>query len=64
MQAPQSQFLSEVQARRAQWFGDGELAEQSVFGGQWKAPPTHEMDEQPFGFASGPGAQAYPVGQA
>jgi hypothetical protein len=33
MQAPQSQPLSEVHARRSQWCGAVELALQSVFGG-------------------------------
>jgi hypothetical protein len=34
MQAPQSQFLSEVQVRGSQLCGDGEPALQSVLGGQ------------------------------
>jgi hypothetical protein len=64
MQAPQSQVRSEVHGRRSQWCGDGEVALQSVFGGHWKPPPTHETAEQPFGVRLGPGAHVYPAGQA
>jgi hypothetical protein len=61
MHAPQSQFLSEVQARRSQWCGDVELALQSVLPGHLKAPPTHETGEHPFASASAAVAHAYPV---
>ena len=62
MQAPQSQFSSEVQARRSQLCGDIEPALQSVLGGHRKPPPTHETGEHPFASASPAGVQAYPLG--
>ncbi|MEA2697484.1 MAG: hypothetical protein QOI66_1755, partial [Myxococcales bacterium] len=57
MQAPQSQFLSEVQVRRSQLCGAVEPALQSVLGGHRKPPPTQERGEHPFGSASGAGVQ-------
>jgi hypothetical protein len=61
-QAPQSQLLSEVQARRSQLCGDVEPALQSVLGGHLKAPPTQEIGEQPFTSAPAPGVHAVPAG--
>lgn len=61
-QAPQSQLLSEVHARRSQLCGDVEPALQSVLGGHLKAPPTQEIGEQPFRSAPAPGEHVVPAG--
>jgi len=58
MQAPQSQVLSAVQARRSQWCGDVEAALHSVLAGHRKPPPTHETGEHPFASASAAGMHA------
>jgi hypothetical protein len=63
MQAPQSQFLSEVQTRRSQWCDDVELALQSVLGGHLNAPPTHGTGEHPFASAPAAAAHVNPVAQ-
>jgi hypothetical protein len=57
MHAPQSQSRSLAQARRSQWCGDGEVALQSLLGGQATPPPTHDTDEQPCGSTSAPAPQ-------
>jgi hypothetical protein len=62
MHAPQSQLLSSVHARRSQWWGDVELALQSVLTGHLNAPPSHETAEQPFGSRSCPAPQVQPSG--
>ena len=49
MQAPQSQFWSDVHVLRLQWCGDVELASHAAFSGHVNPPPTHEISEQPFG---------------
>jgi hypothetical protein len=61
-QAPQSQLLSEVHARRSQLCGDVEPALQSVLGGHLKAPPTQETGEQPFTSAPALAEHAVPAG--
>jgi hypothetical protein len=61
-QAPQSQPLSEVHARRSQLCGDVDPALQSVLGGHLKPPPTQEIGEQPFASVPAPGTQAVPTG--
>jgi hypothetical protein len=62
MQAPQSQFLSDVQVLRWQWCGDVEVASQVVLSGHLNPPPTHETSEQPLGVWFCPGPHAYPAG--
>jgi hypothetical protein len=61
MHAPQSQALSEVQARRSQWCGDVEAALQSVLEGHRKLPPTQEVGEHPFWSEAAAAAHAKPA---